>query len=115
MKGKYLFREPLALDDLGLYITAAQMQFYLNTKEGRKHFRKGDSDFFSYFDTCRVYNLVYDMMENNPECAKMYWDETTESVALAFPATGKVAQALANVGSSLGDEFDSGDSFGSFM
>ena len=115
MKGKYLFREPLALDDLGLYITAAQMQFYLNTKEGRKHFKKGDSEFFSYFDICRVYNLVYDMMENNPECAKMYWDEDTESVALSFPASGKVAQALANAGSSLADDFDSGDSFRSFM
>jgi hypothetical protein len=54
------------------------------------------------------------MMELNPECAKMYWDEKTESVALSFPATGKVAQALANVGSSLGDDFDSGDSWGSF-
>ena len=54
------------------------------------------------------------MMENNPECAKMYWDEKTESVALSFPASGIVAQALANVGSSLGDDFDSGDSWGSF-
>mgnify|MGYP003636869693 FL=1 len=115
MKGKYLFREPLALDDLGLYITAAQMQFYLNTKEGRKHFRKGDANFFSYFDNCRVYNLVYDMMETNHDCAKMYWDEKSESVALTFPASGKVAQALASVGSSLGDDFDSGDSFESFM
>ena len=115
MKGKYLFREPLALDDLGLYITAAQMQFYLNSKENREHFKEGDSNFFSYFDTCRIYNLVYDMMEKVPDCAKMYWDEKTETVGLAFSATGNVAKAIARIGSSLSEDFDSDDSFESFM
>ena len=60
----------------------------------------------SYYKNCCLYNLVYDMMEDNPKCAKMYWDSDTGSVSLSFPVKGYVAQALAEVASGFSDEDD---------
>lgn len=97
MRGKYEFREPLLVDEAGLYITAAQMQFFLNRKNGKKKFKAADAEFISYYKNCCLYNLVYDMMEKNESCAKMYWDENNQAVALAFPMRGRVAAALAEV------------------
>jgi len=102
MRGDYKFREPLSVDDAGLYITAAQMKFFLNRRKGKEKFNSGDSEFISYYKNCCLYNLVYDMMENNPACAKMYWDQNSKSVAVAFPMRGRVAYALAEVAASFG-------------
>jgi hypothetical protein len=102
MRGNYQFREPLLVDDSGLYITAAQMKFFLNRINGKEKFRSGDSEFINYYKNCCLYNLVYDMMEDNAACAKMYWDESTKSVALSFPIRGKVAQVLTEVAASFG-------------
>ena len=119
MRGKYEFREPLLVDESGLYITAAQMRFFLNRKNGKKKFKTGDSEFISYYKNCCLYNLVYDMMDLHPGCAKMYWDEANQCVALAFPMRGRVAVALAKVaaffGDSDGEDFDEDeDTFGIF-
>lgn len=114
MKGKYLFREPLMLDGEGLYITAAQMQFYLNRPNGEKKFKRGDVDFLNYYGNCRIYNFVYDMMEENEDCASMYWDDKSETIALSFPTTGKVATAIAIISNSLGEDFEEDDPFDLF-
>jgi len=94
------------MDDNGLYITVAQMQFFLNRRDGEKKFKASDAEFMSYYKNCCLYNLVYDMMEDNPKCAKMYWDSDTGSVSLSFPVKGYVAQALAEVASVFSDEDD---------
>jgi len=105
MRGKYTFREPLLIDDEGLYITAAQMQFFLNRPRGKKKFSNGDAEFFSFYNNCRLYNFIYDMMEKEPGCAKMYWDEKSGAVALAFPLKGKIAKILSSIKSlSMEDE-----------
>jgi hypothetical protein len=111
MRGKYDFREPLMMDDNGLYITVAQMQFFLNRRDGEKKFKSSDEEFLSYYKNCCLYNLVFDMMEDNPKCAKMYWDPDTGNVSLSFPVKGYVAQALAEVGSifSVEDEDEDDD------
>jgi len=119
MRGKYHFREPLLTDDNGLYVTAAQMQFFLNRPKGKVLFKTSHYEFLQYYKNCCLYNLVYDMMETNDKCAKMYWDSDEGCVALSFPVKGSVAQALSEVSSSFGDdEFeDSGeddDIFGIF-
>ena len=93
------------MDDAGLYITVAQMQFFLNRKDGEKKFKASDAEF---------------MMEDNPKCAKMYWDSDSASVSLSFPVKGFVAQALAEVASIFsGDdeedyEDEDEDTFGIF-
>ena len=112
MRGKFTFREPLFVDDDGLYITSAQMQFFLNRRNGDKKFSDGDAEFFSYYNNCRTYNLIYDLMDKDPGCAKMYWDETTESVALAFPMKGKVAKIISSIAKV--DEDSDEDEFGLF-
>jgi hypothetical protein len=104
MRGKYDFREPLMMDDAGLYITVAQMQFFLNRRDGEKKFKASDEEFMRYYKNCCLYNLVYDMMEDNPKCAKMYWDPDTGNVSLSFPMKGYVAQALAEVASIFAGE-----------
>jgi hypothetical protein len=117
MRGKYDFREPLMMDDNGLYITCAQMQFFLNRDDGQKKFKAHDEEFMSYYKNCCLYNLVYDMMEDNPECAKMYWDSENGSVSLTFPVKGYVAQALAEVASVFAyddEDEDDDDIYGIF-
>lgn len=94
------------------------MQFFLNKREGKQQFRSGDPAFLSYYKNCCLYNLVYDMMEKNEVCAKMYWDENNQTIALSFPMRGSVATALAQVASSFlykKDEDDEQDNpFGIF-
>jgi hypothetical protein len=69
-----------------------------------------------YYKNCCLYNLVYDMMEEDPECGKMYWDHSTESVAMSFAMDGKVAKALASVAIHFAevDEDEDDDEFGLF-
>ena len=85
------------MDDHGLYITVAQMHFFLNRPKGKAKFKTADDEFLSYYKNCCLYNLVYDMMEDNPKCAKVFWDSDAECVSLSFPVRGHVAMALAQV------------------
>ena len=115
MRGKYSFREPLLIDENGLYITAAQMQFFLNRQNGKEKFRTGDQEFMHYYKNCCLYNLIYDMMEEDPECGKMYWDHKKNSVALSFPMKGEVSKALAQVSLEMEEEDEDDDPFGIFQ
>ena len=74
MRGKYHFREPLLTDDNGLYVTAAQMQFFLNRPKGKVLFKTSHYEFLQYYKNCCLYNLVYDMMEKNDE-KYIYFEE----------------------------------------
>ena len=95
-------------EDNGLYITAAQMQFFLNRPKGEDKFAKADAEFINYYKNCCLYNIVYDMMEENHKCAIMYWDNSSESVALSFNIHGEVAKELAKF-SNLAEEEDYDD------
>jgi hypothetical protein len=55
-------------------------------------------------------------MEEDSDCGKMYWDQDTGSVAMAFPMDGKVAKALASVAVHFAevDEDEDEDEFGLF-
>jgi len=110
------FREPLMVDEFGLYITIAQAGFFLNRKNGEQMMNSASPEFMKYYRNCCLYNLVYDMMEDDPTCGRMYWDESSESVAMAFPIDGKVAKALASVSLHFAevDDDDDEDDFGLF-
>jgi len=84
-------------DKAGLYITVAQMGFFLNRKNGKKKFSSADAEFMDYYRNCCIYNLVYDMMEDNPECANLYWDSDHGAVSLSFPVKGSVARILSTI------------------
>tara|TARA_R110002051_G_scaffold11808_5_gene42560 strand:+ start:287 stop:631 length:345 start_codon:yes stop_codon:yes gene_type:complete len=90
------FREPLTYDSQGLFITIAQMQFYLNRPRGKEKFKNGDQDFLKYYKNCKLYNLIYEMMVENEDCASMYWDHKSGTVAITFPVNGQVAKQLSN-------------------
>jgi len=105
------YRDPLFEDENGLYITKAQMQFFLNRRDGKKKFQKAHKDFMDYYNHCKLYNLIYDMMEENKECADLFWDAEKERVAISFPVDGGVAHALSSVGVFLdwGDDDEEDD------
>ena len=117
MRGKYDFREPLLAEDNGLYITAAQMQFYLNRPKGKEEFEHADERFMKYYKNCCLYNVVYDMMEEDSSCAKMYWDSVTGSVAISFSINGDVAKTLSQFADIIDDDDyeDPEHPFGSFQ
>jgi hypothetical protein len=94
MANKGDFREPLGQDLNGLYITAAQMQFFLNRRDGSEKFIVGDPQFFQYFYKCAIYNIVWDLLEDDPACATFFWDEIKETVGVKFPLNGVVMQEL---------------------
>ena len=106
------FNEPLSIESDGTFITMGQLQLFLNSSRGRKQFKKGDSEFFDYYNLCRIYNMVSKIMENDWDAAVMYWDEKKEIVSLAFPTKGEVAVAvdkLAPHSFNYGEENDDDD------
>jgi len=50
-----------------------------------------------YYKNCCLYNLIYDMMEEDHECATMYWDHKKEEVAMSFPMEGKMSKQLSEI------------------
>jgi hypothetical protein len=97
MSRNYDPQEPLHEGPDGTYITVSQMQFYLNRQHGLKKFQNAHPEFLEYFNLCRVYNLVSDTMDSDPECAIMYWDDKKEVVSFGFPDKGKVARKLSRI------------------
>ena len=63
---------PVSKEPDGTYITVGQAQFFFNREDGVEKFRSGHSDFVEYYNLCRVYNMVSDIMEKEPEAAIMY-------------------------------------------
>tara|TARA_R110000824_G_scaffold185608_2_gene366577 strand:- start:2592 stop:2966 length:375 start_codon:yes stop_codon:yes gene_type:complete len=94
MSDPYSFDEPLNREPDGTYITAAQMKFFLNRKNGPRLYEKRSDVFVEYYDICRVYNLISDILKTDEEAAIIYWDEAIDSLAMAFPDEGVAAQAL---------------------
>tara|TARA_R110002020_G_scaffold281534_4_gene497222 strand:- start:2473 stop:2826 length:354 start_codon:yes stop_codon:yes gene_type:complete len=110
MRNKFDFRQPLAEEPDGTYITAGQMQFWLNRKEGKEMFSTAHPAFLSYYNKCRVYNLVYDLMEEDEGYAIMYWDSEKESISVGFPSKGPVAYALSTMSfAGETDEYEDGE------
>tara|TARA_R110000824_G_scaffold44937_4_gene130375 strand:- start:1016 stop:1384 length:369 start_codon:yes stop_codon:yes gene_type:complete len=94
MDDLYSFDEALNKEPDGTYITAAQMRFFLNRENGLKLYEDKSDTFIEYYDICRVYNLVSDIMKKDETAAILYWDEKQASVSMAFPDEGKAARAL---------------------
>ena len=90
--------DPIYYDKDGSYITVGQLRFFLNRKKGRTYFLEGNSVFVEYFHRCGTYNLISDLMKEDPTCASMYWDEKQESIGFSFPPKGVVARKFAKLG-----------------
>ena len=94
------FRVPIYLDNEDLYITEAQMQFYLNGRPPA--FRVSDilsegkvcKNFLVYYEKCVVYNLIWDLAERYPRSSKMYWDDNSQEFRITYPKEGMVFKAL---------------------
>lgn len=97
MSDKYKFKGPINEEPDGTYITVAQMQFYLNRDDGEENYKNANPDFIDYYNICRVYNRVSDLMEEDPDSAIMYWDNKKEVVSMAFPAGGTVSKTLSGI------------------
>ena len=82
------------------------MQFWLNRQNGEQLFRNADPAFMAYYHKCRVYNVIYDLMEEDEDAAIMYWDSETEGISVGFPSKGPVAYALKTVLSEDEEEYE---------
>ena len=90
----------------GTYITAPQLRFYLNRPEGPKNVKKVDDDFIRYLQLCRVYNLISDMIENDPKQGYLYWDDKKGCVSFAFPPSGEIDTTLEHLCEHWDTDFD---------
>jgi len=97
MNKEFSFGEPLNEEPDGTYITVGQMKFFLLRKNGQRHLQLGSPQFLEYYNTCRIYNLISDIMEEDEDAAMMYWDHEKGRVSMGYPAIGKVSDALAHV------------------
>ena len=97
MHDHFDFNQPVNREDDNTYITVAQMKFFFNREYGKEKFQCRDEEFIEYYNLCRVYNLVSDLMENDEDAAIMYWDEKKELVSMGFPTDGVVAKALSGI------------------
>ena len=90
--------ERVIIDDDGLYITLNQMQYWFNRENGKKLFKTASEEFFKYYNSCRTYNLISEMMVEDSTCAFMYWDNKREAPAFSFPVRGKVTECFMALG-----------------
>mgnify|MGYP003648117246 FL=1 len=98
------FRVPIHLDHKDLYITEAQLQFYLNGVS--KSFKAQDilddgqvsKDFIVYYEKCVTYNLIWDLSEIHPKSSKLYWDDSHKEFRITYPKDGLVFRSLLNHG-----------------
>mgnify|MGYP003679995217 FL=1 len=93
----YAFNEPLQGEPDGSYITFGQMQFFLLREEGKELFQTGSEEFWDYYNMCRVYNLVSEIMEYDPKAAMLYWNSKQGTVSMGYPAKGEVAEAISHM------------------
>jgi len=79
-------------DEDGLYVTRPQLNLFMNG------FLSGDSpsdeEFNDYLRSCKAYNFIGDMMDDDPNCAALYWDTEQGDFVFKFPPGGKVEKAL---------------------
>ena len=81
----------------GTYVTIEQVRFYVNRPDGRSSIKRGDDDFLKYLQLCKVYNTISDMINNDPNCGYMYWEEDRGCLSFAFPDKGSVCSTLTEI------------------
>lgn len=47
-------------------------------------------EFSSYYENCVLYNIIWDMMDADEDCAQMYWDVENQEISFQFPEFGPV-------------------------
>lgn len=108
------FNEPLQGEPDGSYITYGQMQFFLLREDGKELFQTGSDEFWEYYNMCRVYNLVSEIMDYNPDAAMMYWNSKKGVISMSYPPKGEVAVAISHMEpAALGFDDDNFDDWGS--
>lgn len=110
----YEYREPLVWEEDGTYITIAQMQVFLN-EDPHKSIGERFNEWLKYYNLCRMYNMVFDTIEEDPDCGYLYWDTEKEVMSATYPETGLLQQKIDNFkalsfedASTLSDILDSG-------
>mgnify|MGYP003640753947 FL=1 len=90
------FWKPLIMDGDGFYVTEGQLDFFLLRPSGYKsvidYFKNEDnlSEFGSYIESCKIYNVIRDMSKLNSGSAKMYWDTKDKSMKFSYPENGTI-------------------------
>jgi len=90
------FWKPIIMDGDGFYVTEGQLDFFLLRSDGYKsileYFKNGDnlSEFGSYVESCKIYNIIRDMSDLNPGSAEMYWNPKSREMNFSYPENGTI-------------------------
>jgi hypothetical protein len=107
-----MLRDPILIEEeTGLYVTQGQLQFFLNRPNGEIKFEHETIEYQDWDMMCKVYNLVYDMSEEDPKAGCIYWDSVNQCVAFYFPKDGKIHNKLKEYKVDL--EFEDDDEYDS--
>ena len=98
MSDELEFRKPVYVDSNGLYLTTTQLQFFLNRGKGYEHIKRTSPQFKEYYVKCLIYNLVWDLMDEDSSVAELFWDSKSETVVLKFPHNGIIMEELSKKG-----------------
>jgi len=90
------YREPLMYEQDGTYVTVGQTQFFIN-QVPELSFAERFDDWVKYYNMCRMYNAVFDAVDEDPDCGYLYWDEKTETVSASYPKSGSLQQIIESV------------------
>lgn len=83
------FREPIDMED-GLYITNAQLEFFMNRPNGAEKIDTEDPEFDDYYELCQLYNAVYDANDKDQNSGFVFWNHEKNRISIAFPVKGKL-------------------------
>ena len=90
------FWKPIIMDGDGFYVTEGQLDFFLLRPNGYKsvleYFKDADnlSEFGSYIESCKIYNVIRDMSKIDSGSAKMYWDTKERVMKFSYPENGTI-------------------------
>jgi hypothetical protein len=87
------YREPLVVEEDGTYITISQMQLFLNEDPSKSLGERFD-EWLKYYNLCRLYNMIFDAIEWDPNCGYIYWDATKEIMSASYPEDGELCKQI---------------------
>jgi len=87
--------QPFLVSDDGSYVTLGQVKFFCSSSTNLTPAALlTNKKFLTYLNSCRVYNLISDLIREDDSNAYMYWDSKSESIRYAFPVSGVVWEEL---------------------
>lgn len=67
----------------GTYLTSSQHKFIANIQQSDDAYKEL-KEYLTYFDLCRIYNIVSDEYNKDNDVCSFYWDDENECMSFSF-------------------------------